>query len=54
MTNTLKVKLLSDDATLPKRNHDTDAGYDIYASETRILEPQEFKQMLLLIFLKVM
>lgn len=41
MNNTLKIKLLSDDATLPKRNHDTDAGYDIYASETKILEPQD-------------
>lgn len=41
MTNTLEIKLLSEDATMPKRNHDTDAGYDIYAAETVILEPQE-------------
>ncbi|REI16766.1 dUTP diphosphatase [Staphylococcus felis] len=41
MTNTLQIKLLSDNATLPTRNHDTDAGFDIYAAETVILEPQE-------------
>lgn len=38
---TLKVKLLSENATKPKRNYDTDAGYDIYAAETVILKPQE-------------
>lgn len=41
MTNTLPIKLLSDNATMPERHHDTDAGYDIYAAETKILEPQE-------------
>ena len=41
MTNTLEIKLLSEDATMPKRNHDTDAGYDIYSAETVVLEPQE-------------
>ena len=40
MTNTLEIKLLSDNATKPKRNN-LDAGYDIYAAETVILEPQE-------------
>lgn len=40
MTNTLEIKLLSDNATKPKRNN-LDAGYDIYASETVILEPQQ-------------
>lgn len=40
MTNTLQIKLLSDNATKPKRNN-LDAGYDIYAAETVILEPQE-------------
>ncbi|EGQ3510042.1 dUTP pyrophosphatase, partial [Staphylococcus pseudintermedius] len=29
MTNTLQIKLLSDNATMPKREHDTDAGFDI-------------------------
>ncbi|MCE4971247.1 dUTP pyrophosphatase [Staphylococcus chromogenes] len=37
----LQIKLLSENATLPTRNHSTDAGFDIYAAETVILEPQE-------------
>lgn len=40
MTNKLQIKLLSDNATKPKRAYDS-AGYDIYAAETVILEPQE-------------
>ena len=40
MTNTLEIKLLSENATMPKRDR-LDAGYDIYAAETVILEPQE-------------
>lgn len=40
MTN-LQIKLLSDNATMPTRANATDAGYDIYAAETKILEPQE-------------
>ncbi|XVL20476.1 dUTP pyrophosphatase [Staphylococcus equorum] len=40
MNNTLQIKLLSDNATKPKRNN-LDAGYDIYAAETVILEPQQ-------------
>ncbi|PTJ79266.1 dUTP diphosphatase [Staphylococcus kloosii] len=36
----LEIKLLSDNATMPTRNN-LDAGYDIYAAETKILEPQE-------------
>ncbi|EGQ3902559.1 dUTP pyrophosphatase [Staphylococcus pseudintermedius] len=41
MNNTLQIKLLSDNATMPKREHDTDAGFDIYAAETVVLEPQQ-------------
>ncbi|MBN6203703.1 dUTP pyrophosphatase [Staphylococcus saprophyticus] len=41
MTNTLQIKLLSDNATKPKRADDESAGYDIYAAETVIIEPQE-------------
>lgn len=41
MTNKLQIKILSDNATMPTRNHNTDAGFDIYAAETVILEPQE-------------
>lgn len=40
MTNTLEFKKLSKDATEPKRGR-LDAGYDIFAAETVILEPQE-------------
>ncbi|UOC14434.1 dUTP pyrophosphatase [Staphylococcus agnetis] len=41
MMEQLQIKLLSKNATLPTRNHATDAGFDIYAAETVILEPQE-------------
>ncbi|PHK51007.1 dUTP diphosphatase [Staphylococcus edaphicus] len=41
MNNTLQIKLLSDNATKPKRADDESAGYDIYAAETVVLEPQE-------------
>ncbi|ANQ88882.1 dUTP pyrophosphatase [Staphylococcus pseudintermedius] len=41
MNDKLQIKLLSDNATLPTRNHSTDAGFDIYAAETVVLEPQE-------------
>lgn len=40
-TQSLQIKLLSDNATKPKRADDESAGYDIYAAETVILEPQE-------------
>lgn len=40
MTNTLEIKLLSENATMPKRDR-LDAGYDVYSAETVILEPQE-------------
>ena len=38
--NTLEFKMLSKDATEPERGR-LDAGYDIFAAETIILEPQE-------------
>lgn len=37
----LQIKLLSDNATKPKRADDESAGYDIYAAETAIIEPQQ-------------
>lgn len=40
MTKELEIKLLTENATMPKRNR-LDAGYDIYSAETVILEPQE-------------
>ncbi|WP_436860453.1 dUTP diphosphatase [Staphylococcus caeli] len=39
--DTLQIKLLSNNATKPKRADDESAGYDIYAAETVILEPQQ-------------
>lgn len=41
MANILQIKLLSDNATKPKRADDESAGYDIYAAETVILESQQ-------------
>ncbi|MBE7356707.1 dUTP pyrophosphatase [Staphylococcus haemolyticus] len=40
MTNTLEIKLLSENATMPTRDR-LDAGYDIFAAEKVVLEPQE-------------
>lgn len=40
MSNTLEFIKLSENATKPKRGR-LDAGFDIYAAETVILEPQE-------------
>lgn len=40
MTNTLEFKMLSKDATKPKRGR-LDAGYDIFAAETVMLDAQE-------------
>lgn len=40
MNKELEIKLLSENATMPKRDR-LDAGYDIYSAETVILEPQE-------------
>lgn len=41
MTERLEIKLLSNNAILPKRTDDLSAGYDIYSAESKILEPQE-------------
>ena len=37
----LEIKLLSENATKPKRADDASAGYDIYASEDVLIEPQD-------------
>lgn len=39
INNTLQVKLLSDNATLPKRANPSDSGLDLYVSETTVIEP---------------
>ncbi|HGO2779079.1 TPA: dUTP diphosphatase [Staphylococcus aureus] len=43
MTKILQVKLLSENATLPKRANDTDSGLDLYVSETITIEPHTTK-----------
>lgn len=40
MTDKLEIKLLSENATKPKRADDLSAGYDIHAAETVIIQPQ--------------
>lgn len=39
----IKFKRLSDDATIPTRAHKTDSGFDLYAAEDTIIEPDETK-----------
>lgn len=41
--NMLQIKQLSPDATLPTREHSTDAGLDIYAAENEIIRNNETK-----------
>lgn len=36
---TLRIKLLSENATIPTRNNPTDSGLDLYAAEDVIIEP---------------
>lgn len=38
---TLRIKLLSENATIPTRHNPTDSGLDIYAAEDVIIEPGE-------------
>ncbi|MGD6773362.1 dUTP diphosphatase [Staphylococcus simulans] len=35
----LQIKLLSENATMPKRANETDSGLDLYVSETTVIEP---------------
>lgn len=35
----LQVKLLSENATMPKRANELDSGLDLYVSETTVIEP---------------
>lgn len=39
MQETLQVKLLSDHAVLPKRNHPSDAGLDLHCVEPVVIHP---------------
>lgn len=38
---TLRIKLLSENATIPTRNNPTDSGLDLYAAEDVIIKPGE-------------
>ncbi len=39
----VKVKKLSKDAKLPEKQHETDAGYDLYSNENAVIAPGEYK-----------
>ena len=39
----LKVKLLSENATLPQKAHNGDLGYDLYTNESAAIFPNETK-----------
>lgn len=41
MYETLPIKKLDNEATLPTRAHDDDAGLDLYANDELMLEPME-------------
>lgn len=41
----LEYKYLSDEARLPYRKRDTDAGYDIYSIEDVVIEPHDTKNI---------
>lgn len=43
MTNILEIKLLSNNATLPKRANPSDSGLDLYVSETTVILPNTTK-----------
>ena len=37
----IKIKLLNESAILPEKQHDTDAGYDLYSIEDVVLKPNQ-------------
>ena len=37
---TIKTKKINDNATIPTRAHESDAGWDLYALEDRFIQPQ--------------
>ena len=39
--NRLRVKKLEDNAILPKKANESDAGYDLYSIEDKIVEPKQ-------------
>ncbi len=41
----IKIKLLNDNAILPEKQHDSDAGYDLHSIEEVILKPNEIHKV---------
>ena len=37
----IKIKLLNESAILPEKQHDSDAGYDLYSIEDLVLKPNQ-------------
>lgn len=45
MSFDLKIKKISENAVIPKMEHEGDAGFDLYTTETIIIAPGERKQI---------
>ena len=41
----IKIKLLNESAILPEKQHDSDAGYDLFSIEKIILQPNEIHKV---------
>ena len=41
----IKIKLLNESAILPQKQHDSDAGYDLFSIEDLILKPNEIHKV---------
>ena len=41
----IKIKLLNESAILPEKQHDSDAGYDLFSIEKIILKPNEIHKV---------
>ena len=41
----IKIKLLNENAILPEKQHDSDAGYDLFSIEKIILKPNEIHKV---------
>ncbi len=41
----IKIKLLNENAILPEKQHDSDAGYDLFSIEEVILKPNEIHKV---------
>tara|TARA_B100000029_G_scaffold290842_1_gene284420 strand:+ start:177 stop:611 length:435 start_codon:yes stop_codon:yes gene_type:complete len=41
----IKIKLLNENAILPEKQHDSDAGYDLFSIEEVVLKPNEINKV---------